>query len=155
MLGEKLFTIRFPAVEDNRNIIISRLPRIAKEFPGFGLKQRHQLVAEPVQRNPQWSPPVLIPARVTAAIAPAIDHPTPDSMNTAPGTGLVNLRLVSRRVLFKELAEIGQPGKLIRFNILEGIREGHFSMAMVMTIGFAIGCNMNQLVPLAFIVECA
>ena len=56
-------------------------------------------------------------------------------------------------MFFKVLAVIGQPGEVLGFNVLQGISESHFAMAMVMAVGFAISCDMDELVPLAPIIE--
>ncbi len=46
-------------------------------------------------------------------------------------------------------AIVGNPGKLVAFQIIEGIGQRHVAVRMMMAVGFAIGGNVHDLRPVA------
>src|SRR5689334_23857517 len=74
-------------------------------------------------------------------------------MHAAPRRVLGNLNLAKGRAALEVMAVIGNFGKFVRFDVLQSVRQRHVAVYMVMTIGFAIGCDMHQLRPGALIMK--
>ena len=52
-------------------------------------------------------------------------------------------------------AIVGDPGKLVAFQVIEGIGQGHLAMRVMMAVSFAVGGNVHHLRPVAFRVKTA
>ena len=76
-------------------------------------------------------------------------------MNTAPRGVLVNLHLEIRRIVLQELAVIGDPRQLSRFDILHRVSERHLSVSMMVAIRLAVSRDVHELGPGSAIGECA
>src|ERR1700746_3152177 len=87
------------------------------------------------------------------AIAATIGHPTANPMDTTPGTGLVNLSVMGRRMLLEVLAIIGQSREILGLDVLQSVCQSHFTVPMMVAVRFAVSCDVNELVPLAPIIE--
>src|SRR5437899_9432341 len=97
--------------------------------------------------------PALVPAGTTATVATAIGHPSANAMRATPRAFFVNLHLMSRRMLFEVLAVNGEPGNIAAFDVVQCISQSHFPLAMMVTLGFAVGRDVHQLIRLAPVVE--
>ena len=58
-----------------------------------------------------------------------------------------------RRMFLQVLAVICQPSQFIALDVMQGVGQSHFTMPVMMTIRFAVSSDMNQLIPLAPIIE--
>ena len=70
-------------------------------------------------------------------------------MGAAPGGLLMNLYFVGRRMVFQVFAIIRHPSEFFGFDVLQRVSQSHFAVAMMMSIGFTIGCDVNELVVIA------
>ena len=68
-------------------------------------------------------------------------------MHATPCGIFMDLHFMSRRKFLKELPVVGDLRKLPRFDVLEGVGQGHLTMSMVVTVGFSISCDMGELRP--------
>src|SRR5271157_6215797 len=59
------------------------------------------------------------------------------------------------RVVGKVFTVVGDSCQLVAFNVVERIGEGHVAVNMMMTIGLAVGGDVNQLRPRAVVMEAA
>jgi hypothetical protein len=133
-------------VKDDGDIIIAGGPWITKEFGAAGFEMGCELIAKPVEGLAEGASPMLIPTRTPAGVAGTVGLPASDSVGTTPGAGLMDFDLERGRMGGEEFAVIGQARELIGFDVLEGVGEGHFTVAMVMAVGFAVGGDMNKLI---------
>src|SRR5271167_933525 len=108
------------AVQNDIDILVAGGPRVLQETASLALKSRRQGVSKPIQGFPQWSPPFLIPARMTAGIAAAIAAPPFDTVHATPGAILEYLRHLDGRMPFQVLAIIGYLSELFGFDVIEG-----------------------------------
>src|SRR5262245_2624691 len=88
-------------------------------------------------------------ARVAAAIAP----PAVDAVKTAPRGFFNNLDLVGRRMSFEVFAIVRKLCQLIGLDGVKCIGKSHVAEAVVMAVTFTVGGDMDELGPLAVIVE--
>jgi len=88
-----------------------------------------------------------------ARIASAIGLPALSSMHTAPGRVLKDVGNMRGRVLFKILAVIGYTSKLIGFDMMEGISQGHVAETVVVTERLAVSRYVHDLRPLTLVLE--
>src|SRR6476659_2949056 len=51
------------------------------------------------------------------------------------------------------LAVIAETSQLLGLNVLEGVRQRHFTMAMMMAVRLAVRGNVDQLLPLAAVIK--
>ena len=63
----------------------------------------------------------------------------------------MNLHLPIRRVKFQKLTIIGLGSQRMIFHIIHGIRQGHFAVAVVVSITFPVGGNVRELRLIVFI----
>src|SRR6267142_6605605 len=52
-------------------------------------------------------------------------------------------------MLLEELAIVGDACQLPALDLVQCIRQCHITMGMMMTVGFAIGCDVHELRPVA------
>src|SRR4249920_3263801 len=88
-------------------------------------------------------------AGVTATVAP----PTIDAVKTTPGGFFNNLGLVSRGMPVEVFAIIRKLCQLIGLDGVQGVGEGHVAEAVVMAVTFTVRSGMDQLGPVALIME--
>src|SRR5262245_45487130 len=96
---------------------------------------------------------MLLPVPVSAAVASAIRHPSPNTMRATPRTLLVDLHFMLWRMLLEVLAIISQFRDIVFLDLLQRVSQRHFTMAMVMPVRLAIRRKMNQLFPIAVVIE--
>src|SRR5579859_5658588 len=110
------------------------------------LEKRSYGVTQIVQGGAQRAAPLLVPAGMPR-IASAVAAPAFHSMDATPGGVLDDLHLVCRRKFLQEFAIVGQLRKALRFDVVQRVRQGHFAVAVVMPIGFAVGGDVYKLGP--------
>ena len=135
-------------VEDDLDVLVAGGPRIFEQLRRMLLVEVAPFVAEPVEGGSQGPAPFLVPAG-PARVAPAIRTPALDAVGAAPGGILEDLDFPLWRVLFEKLAVVGQGYSRGRGEMLEGVCQGHIAVRVVVSIGFAVGRDMDQLVSLA------
>ena len=67
----------------------------------------------------------------------------------------MDFRFISRRIFFQVLAVVGELREIVALDMTERVRQCHFSPAMVMAVGFAVGADVDQLIPIPLIGKCA
>src|SRR5581483_7419546 len=139
LVAETLAHFRM-TIEQHRYVCIARLPRIAEELNAGGFKARNRPVAQPVESFAQRLPPLLRPAD-SPGVTAAITAPALDAVYAAPGRALVDLRFPGRRRDLQKFTVIRDARELPGFDLIERIGERHLAMAVMMTVGFAIGGN--------------
>ena len=65
----------------------------------------------------------------------------------------MDLNFTRGRMLFEVFTIIGQAGEVLRLNVIQGIGQGHFTMAMMMAVRFAVCSDVDQLIPLTPVVK--
>ena len=152
MAFEKRLPILRRPVQQKADVVIARLPGIPQELSGPFFVKWRQLVSEPVQGVTQRLAPVLVPARPPARVAAAMFDPTIDPMTATPSAGRVQPRFPLWRMFFQKLTVIGQPRQALGLDSMQRIRQGHFTLPMMMAVGLAVGGDVHQLIALAILV---
>ena len=86
----------------------------------------------------------LVEARL-AAVASAVGAPALDAVDAAPGGVFDDFAFVFGRKLLKEAGVVGQLDGLVFFEQAERVGERHFAVLVMMTVGFAVGGDVDQL----------
>src|SRR5436305_5373401 len=120
----------------------------------MAFEKKSCLIAEKIEGNAQWPAPLLVPAGM-AGVATAVGAPPFHAMDAAPRGVLDDLDFVGRRKFLQKLTIVRQFLRVLRFDPVESIRKGHFAVAMMMSIGLAVGGNVNKLGPVAGIGKAA
>ena len=134
-------------IKNDMNPIVSCFPGVLDKQTRPVLVNPSQGVPEPVECLAQGGTPPLTPMGVGARIASAVVFPPLDTVDTAPRGVLDDLDLVARWVLFQILAVVGETGEAIGLNVVECVGEGHVTEPMVVTVGFTICGDMDDLRP--------
>src|SRR5260370_40111254 len=113
------------------------------------------MVAQPVHCLPQRRPPMLAPGATSAGVAAAIALPACHPMHATPRALFDDFHFMRWRVLGKVFTVVGDTCQLVALNVVERIGEGHVAVGIMMTIGLAIGGDVNQLRPPAVVIEAA
>src|SRR6266567_768224 len=83
MFEEKLLA-RMILIENQRDAVISRLPRIAEQFATRPFKVCDIFVTQQIQSLTQRRAPSLIPSLFAAGVTAAIANPAANAMRTTP-----------------------------------------------------------------------
>ncbi len=134
-------------MEDDVDVFVTRSPGIFQELAGGVFVYLGQVVAQPIESLTQRLAPLLVPARVAAGVATAIAAPAFDAVDTAPGSALEDFHSVDGRMLFQVFPEIRELGRLIRFDVVERVSQRHLAETVVMSVGFAVGRDVNEFGP--------
>jgi hypothetical protein len=78
-------------------------------------------------------------------MAATVTTPAFDAVTTTPRALLDDLDFVLGGTQRQKLTIHGNPGQTGVVDVMQGISQGHFAMAMVMPVGFTIGGDMRQL----------
>ena len=78
-------------------------------------------------------------------MAATVATPAFDAVATTPRALLDDLHFVLGGAQRQKLAIHGNPSQAGILDVVQGIGQGHFAMAMVMPVGFTIGGDMRQL----------
>ena len=79
--------------------------------------------------------------------------PTRDTVHATPGSPLQNFNFLGRGMLLKIRTVIREPSQLVRFDVIESVREGHVTMDMVMSVSLSVCSDMEKLRGIATRVE--
>ena len=120
MVGEECLPRIVRAIENDANVVVPSGPRVADKFLQPRLENGRQFIAQPVQRRPERSTPLLVP-RMSTGIAAAIAAPAFYAMHTTPGTIIDDLNEVLGGDVFQEFAVIGELGELAAFDFVQGV----------------------------------
>ena len=153
MLGQEPLHAFRRAIEDDGDVVVPSLPGIPQELAQARLVVGGQGVSEPIKGLPEWGPPGLMPRRVPARLASTVTPPPLDPVGTAPGGVLDDLDEVRRAVLFELFPIVREAREIIGVDVIEGIRQGHVAMPVVVAIGLTVGGDMDQLRPRALLRE--
>ena len=133
------------AVHYDIDVAVSSLPRILNQFTGDGLIGDGRFIAQPIERGAQWSTPFLIPSQVSAARTAAIAFPAAHAMGAAPGRALDDFYFKLGRMIFQELAIVGDLRQLLAVDVVERIGQRHVAVAMMVAVRLSIGGDVDQL----------
>src|SRR5438132_13060719 len=84
---------------------------------------------------------------MTAGIASAVAVPALDSMSATPGAALPDFRFVRGTMPREVLAVVSDHARIVRFNLLDGICQGHVASRVMMAIRLAVRCTLHKLGP--------
>jgi hypothetical protein len=66
---------------------------------------------------------------------------------------LKDLYLVGGGAVLKILCIVSQAGKVLRFDVVEGVGQSHFTMPMMVSVGFTVGSDVDKFVPVSLLAE--
>src|SRR6185437_11859170 len=153
MLLEKNLLRCSSAVQDDLDVVVASDCRIVKQRLCRLLPQRPGYIAKPVESIPQRSPPLLVPVIMLSCVASAIGTPSLHTVSATPGRIVLNLCLRHRRKVLQKFSVIGQTNFTALLDRLQRIRQGHVAVRMVMSVAFAVGCNVDELPGRAIVAE--
>ena len=142
------------AIENYRDVLIPREPRIGEERARGLFKFWRKHVSKPVECLAQGGAPFLIPSRAAGATA-AIRTPSFDPVNTAPGSVFDDFHFVCGRMLFKKITIDGELSEVLGLDVAQGIAQGHVAVGPMMSVGFPVGGDVRELRPLPLVGESA
>src|ERR1700686_49840 len=137
-------------IENQRDAVIARLPRIEKEVPARRFKMRSVLIAQEIQRPSQRHPPALVPTRFASGVTTTIANPPTDAVGATPGgafavRAVIYFNFKCRWMLIEIFSVVGDLKTTRRCFDFEGVRQTNIAELEVMAIGFAVGRDSYQL----------
>ena len=120
VVGEKCSTGFLGAIENHANVVVAGGPGVADIFLQSRLEDGSQSVAQPVERGPQRSAPLLVPG-MSAGIASTIAAPAFDAVDATPRTVFDDLDEMLGGMFFKKLAVVGKLGDVLSFDFVQGV----------------------------------
>src|SRR5690242_15163584 len=90
---------------------------------------------------------------MSSRVAATIAVPAFDAVRATPGAPFPDLRLRYGRMFFQIFSIIGEPGEVVAFDVMQGIGKCHFAAFVMVSVGFAVRRDVNDLRPgaLAFV----
>src|SRR5207237_4731422 len=73
--------------------------------------------------------------------------PPLDAMNAAPCRPLPDFCFMCRTMPLEVFTVVRQSGEIVAFNMMQRIGECHFALFVMVAVGLAVGCDMNNLRP--------
>jgi len=86
-----------------------------------------------------------VPGTVGVGVTSAVALPALYTMRAAPGGLLQNFHFMCGRMRGKKFAVVCDPRQFIALDIVQRISQGHIAVRVVVSVGFAVGGDMNQL----------
>src|SRR5260370_31997341 len=86
---------------------------------------------------------------MSAGTATAVGAPTPHAVYAAPSRILEDLHFLLRRMLLQIFGVVGDLREPLRFDVVERVGQGHVAVRVMVSIGFTVGCERDQLRPIA------
>src|SRR6202022_4641189 len=108
MLRNEPLHVVIRAIENDVDVVVSRLPRIVQQALTLFLEDADALIAQPVQRIAERPAPLLGPAARSTDVASAVELPAPDAVAAAPRSPLENFHFILRRILGQKLGVVGE-----------------------------------------------
>src|ERR1019366_3751620 len=154
VINEECFPGLLGAIKNYADVVVASGPWVADIVLQTRLEDGSQFVAQPVERRPQRSAPLLVP-RMSAGVASTIAAPAFDAVDATPRTVVDDLHEMFGGMFFQKFAVVGELGDVPSLDFVQCIGERHFAMVVMMAVAFSVGGDVNQLRSLAGVGEAA
>ena len=132
------------AIEKDLNVGIASGPDITEEHGAGSFSEWDERVAEFIEGLAEGLAPELIKTG-RAAVASAVGTPTLYAVSAAPGSVFDYFAFVLGRKLFEEAAVVDERDGLVLFEQPDRVGEGHFAVAMMMSVRFTVRGDVDEL----------
>ncbi len=132
-------------VEDHRDVLLAGGPGVLEDLPPFLFEQGGDGVPQSVQRLPQRSPPLLVPPRAAAGVAPAVAPPPLHAVDAAPGAVVEDPHLVGGRESLQVLPVVRDADLRVRVEEVQRVRKGHLPVGVVVAVRLPVGGDVHEL----------